>query len=99
MSGYYNEIKSLDKEIKRLNTQTRKLREQKKRAQSHLYEWMVAHDIEKYENISLKSIEPKDRRRQKPKKLRKNDAVQLFYQTGIPDPEGFWEEFQRTQKL
>lgn len=98
MSCYKNEIDSLDKEIKRMNAHLKKLREQKREAQRHLCDYMERHQLEKFDNITLKSIQPKERRKAKPKSQRKQEAIDLFYQIGIPDPQGFWNEFQTTQR-
>lgn len=95
--GYVNEIESLNKEIKRLNAHLKSLREQRKTAQTHLYEYMVAHNLEKYNNITLKSVTPRQRKQRKPEKKKKEDAINLFRDIGVNDPEDFWLQFKATQ--
>jgi len=96
--GYVYEINSLKAEIKRLNERTKKLREQKRTAEKHLYKHMHTHKVEKYENITIKSIRPKEKQKRKPEKAKRTDAISLFRDVGIPDPENFWVEFKATQK-
>lgn len=96
--GDVREINSIKEELKRINQRAKLLRTQKKEAESRLYRYMLRNDLEKYEGITLKSIEPKQPRPRKPVKAKKKDALALFYEVGIPDPDSFWEEFQQTQK-
>jgi len=96
--AYVNEIQSIEKEERRLRARAKKLREQKKVAQTHLYQYMESRGLERYKSITKKSIQPRTRRPRKKIKDRKRDALDLFRTTGIPDPEKFWQDFQRTQK-
>jgi len=97
--GYVSEIRSIEKEERRLRERARKLREQKKKAKFHLYKYMESRGLEKYDGISKQSIQPKPKTIRKKPKEKKKDALELFRLTGIPDPEGFWRDFQRTQKV
>jgi hypothetical protein len=97
--SYVHEINSLEPEIKRLNQRLKQLREQKKTAENHLYQYMVRHNLEKFEGKTLKKLTPKQKQTRKPLANKKADAIKLFRETGIPDPETFWLEFQQTQKL
>lgn len=94
---YVNEIRSIEKEEKRLRVRQKKLREQKKKAQKHLYTYMESCGIVKYERITKKSIEPRERKVRKKAKDKKRDALELFRVTGIPDPEKFWADLKNTQ--
>jgi hypothetical protein len=96
--GYVSEINSITAEIKRLNVHIKKLREQKKEAEFHLYEYMVRNEIDRYKNITIKSVTPKPKIKRKTLKEKKRDAVRLFHEIGVPDPENFWDQFQSTQK-
>ena len=96
---YVAEIKSIEKEEKRLRTRQRKLRLQKKRAQAYLYTYLESQGIEKYDGITKKSIQPREKKTRKKIKDKKKDAMELFRMTGIPDPEKFWTDFQTTQKI
>jgi len=96
--GYVKEIESIKKERKRLNTESRKLLAQQRKAEKHLYDYMVSHRLDEVEGIKKKNISPREKAPRKKKKEKKKDAINLFRQTGIPDPEKFWEDLQKTQK-
>lgn len=97
--SYVREIESLDKEIKRLNAVLKGLREQKKRRQSDLYEYMVANNKDKVGKITKKRIEPKEAKPPRKQACQKKaEAIVLFEQAGIPNPQDFWQRFQSTQK-
>jgi hypothetical protein len=97
--SYIRQIKDVDAALKRLNVQAKELRKKKKEAQSRLHSWMEKNKVEEYGEISLKKITPKPPAKRKPAKKKKDDAIRLFSQIGVNDPEELWEEFQRTQKL
>jgi len=97
--AYVSKIKTLDETIKRYNKLLKKLREQKKESQGHLYAYMVRRSLDEYKGIKLAKIAPKEAPIRKKQKDKKNDAIQLFNEIGIPDPEGFWHDFQETQKV
>lgn len=97
MTSYVREINSIDEEIKRLNTRLKTLRQQKKTAQGHLYEYMNNKNIEKIENFTLKKLEPKPPKPKKKKAEKMRDAIILCSQHGIDDPEEFYKQFQKTQ--
>lgn len=59
---------------------------------------MTEHELEKYEGVTINSIRPSDIRRRKPEKEKKRDAIELFRNIGIGDPEEFYVEFKATQK-
>ena len=101
---YANQIDSISTEIKRLNDLLKKLRTEKKTAQSNLHDVMkkkgmneiVSH---KGNKITLKQCEPpKPRAKPKAKKDKQKDAIELFRNIGVPNPEQFYTEFQQTQK-
>ena len=95
--SYAKEINSLNTEIKRLNGKIKSLREQKKKAESNLYHRMQRDSSQKVEGITIKSVTPKERKKRKPISQKKADAIDLFKEIGVPNPEDFWEEFQATQ--
>lgn len=96
--AYVREIDSLTDEIKRLSLHLKQMREQKKVAQRHLYEYMARQNLEKFQGHTLKSVQPRKPIPRKPKPAKKEDAIKLFRQAGIPDPEDFFKEFEATQK-
>lgn len=97
--GYVHEIKSLRKEIKRLNGSLKVLRDQKNLTEGRLYQYMKKNGIERLDGITINSIRPHSEQLPRKKKAeKKRDAVELFQQIGVSDPEGLWVEFQATQR-
>lgn len=104
---YLKEINSIDNELRRLNTRSKTLRSQKMRAMTGLYTYMKSHNLEKVgEGKSAITIEKcksqsihRTKRKAKPKARKREDAIGLFRNIGIPDPETFYSEFEKTQKL
>ena len=102
-SSYINEINSLDKEIKRLNDRLKQLRMQRKNASNNLYNYMNSHNIDSVgygkDSISIKTVEPKTRKKIKPKKERKNETINLCREIGIPNPLEFFEKLEAIKRL
>ncbi len=96
---YVKQLADIDSTLKRLNSKTTELRKKKKEVQLHLHTWMVRHNHDKFEGYSVAKIAPKAKPKRKPASKKKQDALVLFQQVGIDDPERFWEEFTRTQKV
>lgn len=96
---YVKQLADIDATLKRLNSKTTELRKKKKEVQTHLHTWMVRHNHDKFEGYSVEKIAPKAKPKRKPASKKKQDALVLFQQVGIDDPERFWEEFTRTQKV
>lgn len=97
-NAYVQEINSLKAEIKRLNMYIKGLREQKKQKEGYLYNYMKKHQITKFEGITIKSITPRTPIKRKSESQKRQDAIDLFKMTGIPNPEEFWKQFKGTQK-
>jgi len=97
--GYVHEIKSLRNEIKRLNASLKVLRDQKNLAEGRLYQYMKKNGVEKLDGITINSIKPRSEQLPRKKKSeKKRDAVELFQQIGVSDPEALWADFQATQR-
>lgn len=96
--SYIRQISELNATLARLNKQTSELRKKKKEAEKRLHAWMVKNNIEEYAKVSIKKIAPKPPAKRKPAKQKKADAINLFAQIGVNDPEQLWEEFQSTQR-
>ena len=97
--AYVKEIKSLTDEIKRTNDRINGLREQRKSKQKLLFKYMEEHELEEYEGITINSIRPRDSIKRKPEVEKRKDAIELFRQTGIGNPEEFYLEFKNTQRI
>jgi hypothetical protein len=93
------EIKSLDAEISRLATQTKNLKQQKKRAEERLLDYLKRNHLESYSGYRKADLEKKFLVKKYIKeKEKKENAFRLFRETGIPDPEDFWRRYKQTQK-
>lgn len=97
-SGYVNEIKSIDRELKNLGKRGKLLRDQKRVAQNRLYDYMRYNNVEEFEGIKKKSICPKPKKDSKTKQEKRDDAVELLRQKGVPYPEEFYDELMKTQR-
>lgn len=101
--GYMFELNSIDIELKRINDHAKNLRLQRTTILNALYRYMSSNNLEKVSygkrEISLKQCAPKEKRGPtKPKKEKKREAIELFRNEGIPNPEKFYEVFESTQK-
>jgi len=97
-SGYVSEIKSIDRELKKLSERSKLLRNQKRVAQNRLYDHMRHNGLDEYEGIKKKSIAPKPKKETKTKQEKRDDAVDLLRQQGVPYPEEFYDKLMQTQK-
>jgi len=98
MTSYINEIKSIDKEIKRLSIHTSNLKKRKKEVEQNLHNYMKSHNINELEGVKISKLDTKKAPRKKPSE-KKRDALALFREVGIPNPDEFWNEFVTTQKV
>ena len=101
MDKYAKSLDLINKELKRLNSEKKKLYIEKKKIEKTLYENMKYNNIEKFQGYKRDKLQPitKDKIIRKKKTEKEKDAIKLFYQIGIPDPENFYKEFQMTQKI
>ena len=99
--GYVRTLNSINKELKRLNDEKKRLTLEKKKIERFLYEAMKRTNVKEYQGYKTAKLSPKEKIKplRKKKKEKYHDAIRLFTEVGIPDPEGFWNEFQRTQKI
>jgi hypothetical protein len=97
--GYVRQIKSLDEALHRHNEQTKNIREQRNKAKERLYKWMKSHNLEEYQGYKLNKLAPRPKVPRKKTREKKEDALRLFTNIGVDDPEELWVAFQRTQKL
>jgi len=97
--AYVKSIAELKREISRLNSEIKKMREHKKLMQLSLYDWMNRNNLDEYNGIKKIKLLPKDPLPKKKLSQKKEDAIKLFRNAGIPDPESFYVEYQRTQKI
>lgn len=96
--SYVRNLKSIGDSIKRYSSQLKELKEKKKLAEQRLYNYMNRNNLEEYGGYKKAKLAPKERKPVKKPAEKKSDAMKLFSDTGISDPELFWEAFQSTQK-
>jgi hypothetical protein len=94
--GAVHELQSIRKEIKRLNSLLKSLREREKPLKVLMYDHLIKTNQTKLGEVTLRSVTPRTKR--KPIKDKKRDAYAFFQEQGIDDVDGFWREFQLTQK-
>jgi hypothetical protein len=88
------EFKSARKAIKRLNEDKKKLIAHKNLTATYLYNYMVKHDLVKFEGITLKAVTPKPHVLKLKKHEKEQAVIELFKDQGINDPQGLWETLQ-----
>lgn len=96
--GYIRQISSIEDALKRHNQQVKELRQKQRLAKTRLYEWMSAKGLEEYQGYTIKKVAPRPKIIRKKAKEKKEDALRLFSEIGVNDPEEFWDALQRTQK-
>ena len=99
MEADVRRLKDLDDALKRANEKVSNLRKKKKDAQEKLYRSMEKNGVEKYEGYSISKLRPKVPAKRKPAKAKKKDAIRLFSEIGVDDPDELYEKFQRTQRI
>jgi seryl-tRNA synthetase len=95
-SSYVSKINSIDEALKRANTHIKTLKTEKKQAQERLYKYMVSKKLEEYEGVTLKKIAPKQKVVRKKENEKKQDAMKLFSDIGVDDPETLYTTFVET---
>lgn len=91
-SNYYiHERKDLIEEIKRLNAKVKILREQRKKIDLLLYQYMVENNLDELNDVKIKTVTPKKKVQRKKKKDADNDAKETLRQAGVEDPDAMWK--------
>jgi hypothetical protein len=101
--GYLYELNTIDTELKRINEHAKNLRLQRTRVLGALYRYMCSNNLDKVsygkKDITLKQCTPREKRGPTiSKKEKKKNALELYREVGIPDPERFYKDFENTQK-
>lgn len=99
-SNYVKAIESIKGEMKRLGDRQRILREERKKTEFRLFQWMRARGYQDFEGYKLEKLKPKEMVPvlRKKKKEKVADAINLFRDIGVSDPVGLYQEFLATQK-
>ncbi len=99
MDSYARNLKNIEESIKRHNAQLKDLRVKKIAAEERLRNIMQRRGVNEYEGYKLDKLGPKPKKSVKKKAEKKADAVKLFREANIDNPELFWDMFQDTQKV
>lgn len=100
--SYVKSLISINKELKRINDDKKKLIAYRKKVENSLYDFMTRNGHTSFGGYTLKKLEKslnKEPAIRKKKKEKERDAIQFFYEIGAPDPEGFYTKFIQTQKI
>jgi hypothetical protein len=99
MSMYADEIVNIDNEMKRLRKHLKELKELKKAPTEALYRYMKSRDLKVYKSIKIEKVTPPlPRLQKKTPSQKKYDALKFFRDSGVGDPEGFYQHYLLTQK-
>lgn len=97
MSSYVTQIESINKELKRISVESKKLREKKKMVEYKLFQYMEKRNIDQVDGIKKKKVEPKEKV-VRPKKKEKEQATrELFWKMGVQDPDLILEKLKEIQ--
>lgn len=99
MTDQVSRITAIDSEIKRLQNRIKELKIERSKSSAILLKTMDRTGKDEIGGIKRSKIEKKPRKPTKPITQKKKDAIDLFSKTGIQNPEKFWEELQKTQKV
>ena len=99
MSIYVDEINNIESEMKRLRQQLKNLKELKKIPSRALYRYMESHNLTVYKSIKIESLAPPPPKlKKKTPSQKKKDALKFFRDSGVGDPEAFYQQYLLTQK-
>lgn len=96
---YIKELKSITKEISRVNNELKKLRKLKLEETENLVQYMRDTGINEYKEYKLEKLIPKKRNKAKKIKDRRIDGIAYFRDLGAPEPEISYMRLMETQKL
>ncbi len=99
MSVYADEIHNIESEMKRLRKQLKHLKELKRAPTKALYQYMESYNLKVYKSIKIEKVAPSPPKLQKKTPSRKkNDALKFFRDSGVGNPEVFYQQYLLTQK-
>ncbi len=97
--AYVRNLKTMDAAIKKFNAQLKSIKQQREVTRERLYRYLVRNNLEEYGGYKAKSIAPKTKIPVKKKAEKEADALRLFREVGIDDPDAFLVAFHATQKF
>lgn len=93
------EFVSIDTEVKKLNAKLKDLRARRKETAAHIYKYMTVLNIQEYKGVKINQVKPPSERKPRITAAEKKDnALLLFKEAGLPYPEEFWNKINSTQK-
>ena len=99
MSVYADEILNIENEMKRVRKHLKDLRDLKIAPTKALYRYMKEHDLKVYKTIKIDKIAPSlPKPSKKLPSQKKKDALNFFRDSGVGNPEEFYQQFLLTQK-
>src|SRR5687768_8004641 len=91
------QLQTLEATIKKQQQRMKELKEKKTELRGRLNTWMEKHNVDEYEGYKLEKSEPKVKKPRVTKKRKKANVMKLCRDTGIPDPEDFWQRLEDIQ--
>lgn len=97
--AYISQLSTLDKEIKRRSVALKQLRENKKKVEKRLADYMEKNGLEKYKTYTLKKLKPGPRKKRKPKKQQRAELEAVIRSIGYTyDPSSLIDQIEATRR-
>ena len=97
-----NELKEIDKEIKRLNEAIRPLRQRKKQLEANILQYMNSNKGKELTTIKVNDLEITAVEKTKHERMNKSEkestAIQYLQQSGVPNPRKAYNDLQQMLK-
>lgn len=98
MDSIIRNLNGLNNTIKRYSSMIKDLKVKKKDFEGKLFQTMTRKGLNEYNGYKLEKLNHKQKIPRKKNADKKADALKLFREVGIDNPELFWTAFQDTQK-
>ena len=94
----YSEWRTLNNQIKDLETKLKLLKSTQKKKMEELYTIMSQNEIEEYFELKKEQVKPKERKKPLTAKKKKEALIQYFAKLGINEPEKFIQDIKNIEK-
>lgn len=94
----YSELQNINARITDIDKTLKQLKHDKKVRMNQLYEIMKEQSVENYKDISIKTLEPKEKRKPLTEKKKREALILHFKKLGITDPEKFVKEMRDIER-
>ena len=94
----YSERKNISNQMKEYETRLKKLRTDHKSKTIQLRKIMTEKEVEKYMDVKLEDLIPKEKKKPVTKKMKNTALIDHFKKLGVSNPEKFVLELNEIQK-